>query len=389
MSSTRTAGNGSAFRQERFASSPALDRALKANLVAARASVLDSAEQREAIWAIQSLTMHSGGLRWMAAEIAPDFLRGEAREKWLASLCLDPATNLELEIALPKIKQLMADYTKQKTDGVADTQIVSAVNEALDYCSRSKCLVMIAGRPRLGKTLAARHFVNQHPGRARYCEVPSSPDDLSFFTALARALGITIESNAKRKNLQPRIEAALQGGDLVLVLDETMNCWPAYNYRQQSRPARIAWIMGMINSGASVAMLVTPNFFANQQDYLEKSRWNDAQFYGRVERYFSLPDTLPISDLEAVARAWLPHGDKRSIEALADYANLSQKYLAAIEHTVKQSLYLAEQDGRNKPEWRDIQHAIKTGLMPSDAALAAAIQSAAACRKAPANSSRR
>jgi hypothetical protein len=388
MSSTRTNQNGD-FHQERWASSSALDRALKANLVAARAAVLESAEQREAVWAIQSLSMHSGVLRWAAAEIAPDFLRGEARERWLSSLCLDPATNLELEIALPKIKQLMADYTKQKTDGVADTQIVSTVNEALDYCSRSKCLVMISGRPRLGKTVAAHHWINQNPGRARYCEVPSSPDDLSFFNALARALGITIESNAKRKNLQPRIEAALQGGDLALVLDETMNCWPAYNYRQQSRPARIAWLMGMVNNGASVAMLVTPNFFANQQDYLEKSRWQDAQFYGRVERYFTLPDTLPISEMEAVARAWLPHGDKRSIEALADYANLSQKYLAAIEHTVKQALYLAKQDGRDKPEWRDIQHAIKTGLMPSDAALAAAIQSAAARRKAPANSSRR
>jgi hypothetical protein len=389
MSSTRTAANGSAFRQEKFASSPALDRALKANLVAARTSVLESAEQREAVWAIQFLSMHSGGLRWAAAEIAPDFLNGEAREKWLASLCLDPATNLELEIALPKIQRLMADYTKQQTDGVADTQIVSAVNEALDYCSQSKCLVMISGRPRLGKTFAARHWVNRNPGRARYCEIPASPDDLSFFTALARALGITIESNAKRKNLQPRIEAALQGGDLLVVADETMNCWPAYNYRQQSRPARISWILGMVNCGASVAMLVTPNFFASQQDYLEKSRWHDTQFYGRVEKYVSLPDTLPISDLEAVARAWLPHGDKRSIEALADYANLSQKYLAAIEHTVKQTLYLAKQDGRDKPEWRDIQSAFKTGLMPADAALATAMQSAAAHRKAPANSSRR
>ena len=88
-------------------------------------------------------------------------------------------------------------------------------------------------------------------------------------------------------------------------------------------------------------------------------------------------------------RAWLLHGDKRSIEALADYANLSQKYLAAIEHTVKQAIYLAKQDGRDKPEWLDIQSAIKTGVMPSDAALAAAIESAAGRRKTPANGSRR
>ena len=141
--------------------------------------------------------------------------------------------------------------------------------------------------------------------------------------------------------------------------------------------------------GASVVVLVTPQFFKTQADYVDKSGWAAAQFMGRIEKYVSLPDSLTIADLEKVARAWLPHGNHRSIEALADYANLSQKYLAAIEHTVKQALYLAKQDGRDKPEWADIHHAMMTGVMPSDTALAAAIESAAARRKAPANGSRR
>jgi uncharacterized membrane protein YkoI len=89
--------------------------------------------------------------------------------------------------------------------------------------------------------------------------------------------------------------------------------------------------------------------------------------------------------LEKVARAWLPTGDKRSIEALADYANLSQKYLAAIEHTTKQAIYLAKQDGRDKPEWPEIQRAIKTGVMPSDQALAAALKRAAGPQKVAAD----
>ena len=107
-----------------------------------------------------------------------------------------------------------------------------------------------------------------------------------------------------------------------------------------------------------------------------------------IEKYVWLPESLPITDLEKVARAWLPHGDKRSIETLADYASLSQKYLATIEHTVKQALYLTKQDGRERPEWLDIQRAIKTGVMPSDTALAAAIERAAGRRKAPAPSPR-
>jgi hypothetical protein len=389
MSSTRTTENGM-FHQERWASSPALDRPLKANLIAARTSVLESAEEREIILFLQYLSLHAGGLRWAASEVAPDYIAAvpEIQETWLASLCLNPASNWELKTLLPKLRQLMADYTRQKGEGVAVTEIGRAVYEALDYCSRSKCLVMISGRPRTGKTFAARQWVNQNPGRARYCEIPSSPDDLSFFTALARALGITVESNAKRKNLQPRIEAALLGSGLVLIADEAANAWPATNYRQQSRPARISWIMGMINAGASIAMIVTPNFFSNQRDYLEKSRWNDAQFYGRIERFISLPDSLPISDLEKVSRAWLPHGDRRSIEVLADFAALSQKHLAAIEHSVKQAAYLSKLDGRAKPEWIDIQRAIKTGAMPSETTLAAAIDRAAVRRKAPASVTR-
>jgi hypothetical protein len=387
MSGTRTT-ESLIFRQERWASSPALDRALKANLVAARCGVLESAEQREAIWFLQHLSMHAGGLRWAASEIAPDFMRDDEKEKWLAGLCLDPATNFDLQVALPKLKRLIGNYTESKQAGAAITEAGSALCAALDYCSQSRCLVLISGRPRLGKTFMAKAWIEHRPGRARYCQVPSSADDLAFFTAIARALGITIESNAKTKNLRPRIEAALQGGDLILVLDEAANLYPSHNYRL-ARPARISWLMtGLINQGASVALLVTPQFFNTQSDYVDKSGWAAAQFMGRIEKYVALPESLSIDDLEKVARAWLPHGDKRSIEALADYANLSQKYLAAIEHTVKQALYLAKQDGREKPEWQDIQRAMKAGVMPSDSALAAAIEQAAVRRKSPASGSR-
>jgi hypothetical protein len=368
-------------------SSPSLDRAFKANLIAARSSVLESAEQREAVWFIQFLSMHSGGLRWASAEIAPDFLRGEDREKWLASLCLDPATNLELQIALPKIKQLMADYTRPKREGVAVTEAGRMICEALDYCNKSKGLVLISGRSRLGKSHAAQCWVEQHPGRARYCETPASADNLAFFTAIARALGITIESNAKTKNLRPRIEAALQGGDLTFVIDESANLYPSHNYRL-ARPPRICWLIELINRGASVALLVTPNFFETQADYIDKSGWAAASFMGRIEKYVSLPE-LPIADFEKVARAWLPHGDKRSIEALADCASLSDDCLAKIKYTVKDAIEKATLAGRGKPDWSDIQRAIQEGVRPWETALAATIGQVAARRKAPANGSRR
>ena len=77
--------------------------------------------------------------------------------------------------------------------------------------------------------------------------------------------------------------------------------------------------------------------------------------------------------MEAVARAWMPHGSQRSIEALADYANLSQKYLAAIEHAVKLATHYTTQEGKPNPEWPHIHRAIQEGVLPGETALTAAV----------------
>jgi hypothetical protein len=206
--------------------------------------------------------------------------------------------------------------------------------------------------------------------------------------AIGKSLGLTIESDAKTKYLRPRIEATLRGGDLVLVLDEAANLWPCHFYSKVSRPARIAWIMQMTNQGASIALLMTQNFFASQADFLEKSRWQSSQFYGRVGKFVKLPDTLPLADLENVARAWLPDGDRRSIEALADLANLSPNFLSVIEHTVRQATHYARQDGRDRAGASDIRRAITTDIMPGAENLAVSIRWAAIRRKAPATEPR-
>jgi hypothetical protein len=216
-------------------------------------------------------------------------------------------------------------------------------------------------------------------------EIPSAGDDISFYLALARSLGLTIESAAKRKYLQPRIEAALAGGDLVLVLDEAANLYPSRDHRIHSRPPRISWVLEMVNRGVPIACLVTPNFFTSQKTFNERTGYDDRQFWGRVGRFVELPNTMPIADLEKVARAWLPHGDRRTIEVLADAANLSGTYLAAIEHAVKLATHYAKQAGRDLAEWPDIHRAISDGVMPGDTTLAAALRGKAARRNIPAS----
>jgi hypothetical protein len=385
MSSTRTNTSG-VFKPERYSSSPEFDRPLKANLVAARCSVLESPDLKELCWFIQGMSLHRGGLRWVAAEIAPLSISNSRLDEWLATLCLDPATDGELQEIAPALRELIAAYARQRGERGAETEIGRQITGALDYCSQAHGLILVSGNPRVGKTWTAKHWIEQHFGKGRYCEVPSCADDTSFFMALASALGVTVESNAKRKNLQPRIEAVLKGGDLVLVLDECANLWPGFLHRQHSRPPRVSWVTSMINAGASIALLVTPNFSSAEKDFLSHARWQAAQFYGRIARYVTLPDRVALADLEKIARAWLPQGDRRAIEALADVANLSQKHAAAIEHVVKLATYFARQDGRDQAEWPDLKRAITTDVMPSDTALAAALSQEG--RRVPASGAR-
>lgn len=386
---TRTAPNDGIIRQGRWSSSPLFDRCLKANLVALRASVLKSAEQREMIWFLQALSLAPGGLRWAAQEIAPHCVHELDRERWAIGLCLDPETDLELQVAMPKLEKLHREYVKAKAAGTVVTELGQKLGDALDYCQQSHCLVLISGLARTGKTFAASRWVEQHPGRARYVQTPSAGDDLAWHTAIARAIGITVESDPKTKKLRPRIETALQGGDIMLVLDCAEYIFPSHNYRL-ARPSRVSWIMTeLTNKGVAVAMLATPQFLETQADYAKKTGWAIEQWLGRIERFVPLPETLSMQDLERVAASYLPDGNRRSIEALADYANLSKKYLAAIEHSVKQARYMARQDGREQATWPDIQRALKESVMPGDSALVAAVEAATARRRCRAMSPRR
>lgn len=367
---TRTAQPGEAIetRQERWASSPLYHRAIKANLVAQRAACVALPEMRELLWMIQWLSTQPGELNRAAKAIGH-------RAEDLVELALNPEINLDTVALLPlALRGHLEQFIAAKASGQAVTAIGRAVNTGLDYCLTTRSLTVINGLPRLGKSFAAERYCEQHPGRIRYVQVPSSSDDLAFFMAIARALGITIESNAKTKNLRPRIEAALQGGDLGLALDEAHNCWPSHNYRL-ARPPRICWLMtALVNQRVPVAMIVTPQFFKAQQSYEAKSGWAAEQFVGRIGRYVQLPDNVSLSDLAKVARAVYPTGTETAIQTLADYAKLSSKHVAAIDHALRHAAFIAVQSGRITPTWPDVKQALREGVIPSDIGLAKALK---------------
>jgi hypothetical protein len=210
--------------------------------------------------------------------------------------------------------------------------------------------------------------------------VPSTNDEIGFFRAIAKSLGVSINLNSKAHELRQRIEQVLQGGDLMLVLDEAHYLWPNSSYRE-ALPSRVNWILtALVNYGVPVALIATPQFIKTQKLIESRSCWTSEQFWGRVGHFVELPASVTEKDLFSVARALMPEGDEISIEYLVRYAQASCKYLAAIDSAVKRARFVASRSGRAEPGRADIKKAVSENLIPSDSAITKALEAPAARR---------
>ena len=318
-----------------------------------------------------------------------DFCQSAASrmETDLKELCLDPALVLGGTLSsgftqfrlwyfqniVETLHRYHAKWIEQQNAKVVVTGLGQKVYDTLDFTLETRCLTLIDGFARTGKTFAAKAWCEARPGRARYVQVPSTNDEIGFFRAIAKALGVSINLNSKAQELRQRIEEVLQRGHLAIVFDEAHWIWPNTNLRD-AVPTRLTWIMtALVNYGVPVSLVTTPQFLRTQKAIERKSNWTSEQFIGRIGHYEKLPDSLAESDLNKVAASLLPEGDSRTHEILVRYAQGSAKYLAAIECLVRRARYLAGKDGRSVVGKSDIKRAIQDSVIPSDSALASAI----------------
>ncbi len=298
----------------------------------------------------------------------------------LETLCLDPSTRLSdtspryfagLRSAL--VLMMKKRTTAIRTSSVT-TEIGTKIRSAFEFSRRTRSLVIVQGEARMGKTFAARAWCEENLSSARFAQVPSTGDEIGFYRAIAKSLGVSINLNSKAQELRNRIEEVLQTGHLLLCLDEAHYLWPQTNYRD-AHPQRINWLMtALTNHGVPVVLVVTPQFFRHQQRIEHRTCWTSEQFTGRVSRFIDLPKSLPRSDLVAVARHCLPGIGEDYIRALAGLAASSAKYLGAIDATVKAARFFAEEDGRTEPSDEDVARAMAESTIPSDNALMTALQ---------------
>jgi hypothetical protein len=297
----------------------------------------------------------------------------------LEEFCLNPALKMDnagpwyFPALIESLREYQTDFAEKERAGTVVTEIGAQIYDTLDYALEAKCLVLIEGLARMGKTFAAAQWCRERPGQARYVQVPSTNDDVGFFRAIAKALGVSCGRSWKAVQLRQRIEDTLQTGDLILVMDEAHYLWPVSDCRH-ALPGRINWVMtALVNHGVPVALVTTPQFIATQKAVEKRTHWTSEQFIGRIGHYLPLPRSLGEEDLTKVAKALLPAGDAKSIEILVRYAQSSAKYLAGIETAVRRARYLAKKDGRERVERADIKRAIQEAVIPSDSALAQAL----------------
>ena len=307
-------------------------------------------------------------------QTTPDSPTSDSLEKELCRLCLNPGWNMigggpwYFACLVPVLRDFHKHWIESKSATVVVTALGKKVCDTLDYTLYSRSLSLIEGTARTGKTFAARTWCFQHPGVARFVEVPPSNDESSFFRALARGLGIGSSLQYKLGELRERVESVLLTGDLLLVLDEAHRLWPQMNLRY-CFPKRINWVMAMANAGVPICMISTPQFIEWQKAAEEKGGWNSAQLTGRIGHYELLPASLDVADLMAVGKAVLPEAGKYIWRVLAGYARSSARYLAAVDSIAKRSKYIAQRAGRTQCNADDVHTAMKESVVPSDARL--------------------
>jgi hypothetical protein len=295
-------------------------------------------------------------------------------EQFLKDLCLDPKQKVTggpwwFPGLIESLFEFQREFALDEQESFVSTALGKLVYETLDYSLHGKCLTLIDGRARTGKTFAAKKWIAQHPGKARFVEIKPGGGNILFFRAIAKALGLSANLNHKAHELRDRIEYVLGSGNLMLVFDEAQHAWPD-SMNREALPFRVSWLMSMVNAGVPISLIVTNQFFHAQKRVERRSGWTSEQFIGRIAFYQPLPESLSQAELAAIVKTLLPEADANAIGLLADTAMGSRRYLAGIEYTVKRARYLVSKAGREKILFSDLKRAISEGVIPSDKHLA-------------------
>jgi DNA transposition AAA+ family ATPase len=227
-------------------------------------------------------------------------------------------------------------------DRIVETAVTRQIAEELDFALETRSFILIEGREGIGKTEGARWWCDQHPGQVIYVRLEAGSDETTLYRSIARRVGTACSYQRKAVEMRARIQDALQGGHMMLVLDEAHYLWPQGDRSQRCAPKRMDWVRtALVDFGVPVALISTPQHFARQCDRFRKAGWNANQVQRRLARTVPLPEAIDSTDAVAVARSYFPGIPDRLLKRLAGVALLSVARLTMFSHMRKRVDFLA------------------------------------------------
>ncbi len=411
MSSTRRALDSTELHQNRWASSSEFTHSINALLAAKRIREVDDPETQKLLWFIQYRSLEPRGLKLLASELIEEFperlgtptlrkigLKPGRRYKreqveailkdaatrlpeHLARICLNPeieptsarpssdgektAAAYYFDDLLGALKILRQRFIDRARRQLAETEITALTIDTLEFWQSEPkaCMVLIMGKPGVGKTVTLQAVCDMSAGMVRYVETPASNSNRDFYAAVARSVGCADGSSYNGSQIKAKVEETLHLSQLSLAYDEAQMLWPQHA-RPQSRPERLQWIKTVLDSGTAVALVGLPEFRDWQELYVKKSLWRDEQLDRRLNRTIELGSHTRM-DLIRIARALHPDGDEPIWDLLAGYGLGSKKKRAsAIAEALRSARYVARKDGRDIIMYEDIEAAVQLDFAP-------------------------
>ncbi|MCU0785332.1 MAG: ATP-binding protein [Verrucomicrobia bacterium] len=432
MSNTRHAPPGTPLRQNKFASSPDIERGLLGNLVARRCASVEAREDRELLFWIQSrppvqlaneVLQRVDAPKFAKAEYLPDDpqlaeiymeqhaqvanhaeiarrLRAQRRRfawelvlnglpEMLGQFCLDPAIPVAdgWPVGLPRLcsilRELKAEHQQRAESTFVHTALSRMVWAELQDAYEMGGTVLLHNSAGNGKSFAAKAFCDACPGRARYALLPATNDDVGFFRVIAGALKTGANLSLKAVYMRERILPMLRTRDLVLVLDAAQYLFPVSDYRY-ALPNRLNWVLTALSEqGVPVVLIGNTKLFDTLGFVEARTGWNRNQFVNQI-RIAELPSSLEVRDVQNVAAALLPDGDRPAQWKLADYMITAPAYLHSGQPAAQRARRIAATQNRARVTLRDMETALDTSMRPAlksqAAALKRADESAAKCK---------
>jgi hypothetical protein len=298
-----------------------------------------------------------------------DYYLNEVRDSFddlpqrLRDFCLNPKLDITkgvkyFEDLVNALVALRVRAGVQARSRLAETEITKKIFDTLDFWGSRRRMILIEGVAGIGRTESVKAWADSQGGLVRYVEVPSSSDDRSFFSAIARSLGVARGTSMKAQEIKVRIEEMLATSEVMLAFDEAQYLW-GQSYRPRKTPDRLLWVKTVFDAGTPIALVAHTDFSKWQALFVKQTLWTDEQFERRLNRRIALPPEHSSDDMLKIARAHFQDGDRKCWNLLAAYAlGTEKKQASGIVEALESARYRAEQDGRTRVEFTDIEAAL-------------------------------